>query len=541
MGRGRILGPHAHAKTMSATSTAAPTRRIELPSPPAVLASLLEETGKGEHAAVGRIAELCASDPNIAVEVLRLSNSPAYFRGHHVTSVRRAVGLLGLRSLRNLVLCAVARACVPAERVGGLDLGAFWEESLRRATANRLVAQKMGAAAAVVETAFTVGLLQDVGVLVLAQAMPEVAARWNDFLRLQPDERRQREREIFGTTHDAVAVDIMAEWCVPDDIAVPVVHHHAPDRAAEPHQFLTTVAALGEVVAAVLSADDRRRALDRARQMLLLAAGLDDDAIDDLLRTLGGEVEATGAALGIGVGQQPTLEEILQTANRGLVEMNLSYEQLVARLEEALAEKERLARELEQRNRELERLSITCPLTGLPNRRAFSGRIVYEVARIARSGGPLCVVYGDIDHFKKVNDTWGHAFGDQVLRMVAAILSDGLRQTDMVARVGGEEFAIVLPDTPLSGGRVVADKLGAALRSKVVATPTGERRAFTMSFGVAGAEGPAAFGVDVDAMARRLVRAADKALYASKEAGRDRATVVEPCVPWPATGVSRGT
>ncbi len=506
---------------------------VELPSLPSVLAALLQETARGEHASVAQIAKLCGNDPAIAVEVLRLSNAPAYYRGQPVTSVHRAVGLLGMRSLRNMLLCAVARACVPAESLGGLDLAAFWEDSLRRAVANRLVAGRMGLGMPVQETAFTLGLLQDVGVLVLARSNPDAAARWSEHRGDQPDERRALERTLFGTTHDALAEELARAWHLPDEVAGAMRYHHDPAGAPPRFGTLALTANVGEALAAVLSSDDPRRALERARQLLALVCETCAGGADDLIGALGAEVERTASALGMEVGAQPTLEQILREANRGLVEMNLSYEELVAELERTIAEKERLARELEQRNRDLEQLSITDPLTGLPNRRAFSGRLSYEVARVARSGGEVCVLYGDIDHFKKVNDTWGHDFGDEVLRTVAVVVGQSLRQTDFVARVGGEEFGIVLPDTPLSGGKVVGEKLLAALRAAQIRTPTKQRRAFTMSLGLAAAVGPADPSARIEAMAKRLVKAADKALYVSKSEGRDRLTVVDAPLPWP--------
>ena len=104
-------------------------------------------------------------------------------------------------------------------------------------------------------------------------------------------------------------------------------------------------------------------------------------------------------------------------------------------------------------------LSSRDALTGLANRRAFELAVAREVDRVARSGESALLLTLDIDHFKRVNDTWGHAAGDQVIRAVAQALMDSVRPMDLVARVGGEEFAIILPNCAVAIGQTVAERV----------------------------------------------------------------------------------
>lgn len=159
----------------------------------------------------------------------------------------------------------------------------------------------------------------------------------------------------------------------------------------------------------------------------------------------------------------------------------------------------------------------TDALTGLANRRAMREQLDYQKARHARSGAaPFAVVIADIDHFKRVNDTWGHDAGDLVLREVASRLKATVRQQDIVARWGGEEFMVLLPDTLPAGAATLAEKLRAVVAAAPVAC--GEAAvAVTSSFGVAGF--PCAGDVE------GAIKAADVALYAAKQAGRDRVMV----------------
>ncbi len=505
---------------------------LQVPSPPQVLAAIIREASDDAGVSMARLADLCTADPNVAVEILRLVNSPAYYRGDRVVSVQRAVAVLGTRSLRNLALCTAARACARPEELGEFDLRRFWEDSLRRAVAAQLVAQKAPEAGWEPSEAFTVGLLQDLGVVALVRTYPERAASWVEHAGAMPHVRREREIELFGVSHDQVLPQLAERWDLPPELAIPLVHHHEARAAPAGWGSRCRLLCQAELLASVLTCSDRRNALDQARQVLALDLGWDAAIVDDLVDELATQVEETARALGMEVAAQPSLEEILRSANRSLIALNMSYEDLVKKLERTLAEKEELARELARRNRELEQLSLSDALTGMPNRRAFSGRLSYEIARTARSGGDLVVLLGDVDRFKSVNDTWGHEFGDTVLKSVAAVLSGAVRQTDMAARVGGEEFAIILPGTDRVGALIVAEKILHALRARTLETPTGERRAFTISLGMVWVQGPVSRAIDTAAMASRIYRVADKALYASKEGGRDRVTEVPQPLPW---------
>ncbi len=166
---------------------------------------------------------------------------------------------------------------------------------------------------------------------------------------------------------------------------------------------------------------------------------------------------------------------------------------------------------------ELERLASTDPLTGLLNRRVFMERLEEQLLRYERDGSPVSVALLDVDHFKKVNDTYGHDFGDRVLVGLAGLLRDGVRKDiDVVARFGGEEFVVLLPDTDGPGARETADRLRAEFADLAFDSPLGTRR-FSASFGVA----DLTQGEDVTLLLKR----ADEALYRSKADGRNRVTL----------------
>ena len=166
-------------------------------------------------------------------------------------------------------------------------------------------------------------------------------------------------------------------------------------------------------------------------------------------------------------------------------------------------------------------LSSRDALTGLANRRAFEAALGREIDRVARSGEPALLLLLDIDHFKRVNDTYGHQAGDLVIRAVADALNDCVRPMDLPARVGGEEFAIVLPNCPPAFGQTVAERLRARIESQTIALPSLSTLGVTVSVG--GAYAPQW----VRSSPQLWLERADLQLYRAKAEGRNR-TCLEP-------------
>lgn len=178
----------------------------------------------------------------------------------------------------------------------------------------------------------------------------------------------------------------------------------------------------------------------------------------------------------------------------------------------------RLARRLREQNQLLSEESRTDGLSGLLNRRYWEDAVSAEFQRWKRYGRQTSLLMLDIDHFKSINDNYGHAVGDEVIRNVAAILRAALREEDVPARYGGEEFGILLPDTPAAGAEVIAERIRRRIEGAALARSA--LRA-TVSIGIAEI-GPE----DVDYTV--CISHADRALYAAKERGRNRSVRFQP-------------
>mgnify|MGYP002393284444 CR=1 FL=1 len=202
----------------------------------------------------------------------------------------------------------------------------------------------------------------------------------------------------------------------------------------------------------------------------------------------------------------------LQASSRDITERK-EYER---QLEDARRRLQANQESLVEANQRLAALASQDGLTGLKNRRAFEERMTEELARIRRSGQPVSLLLLDIDHFKAVNDSFGHPRGDEVLRTVARLFSRAIRDSDVAVRFGGEEFAVILPNTGVGG----AQDMGERLRLLIASAPW-EDRPITVSVGAATAESTS------EVTLGELIEQADRALYRSKQAGRNRVTLAE--------------
>jgi len=168
-----------------------------------------------------------------------------------------------------------------------------------------------------------------------------------------------------------------------------------------------------------------------------------------------------------------------------------------------------------------ERESLSDPLTGLANRRFLQEILLRELRRAQRSNQPVSLIVADIDHFKGVNDTYGHNVGDEVLEQVAGIMLSGVRATDFVVRYGGEEFVILLPETRLVDAQQVADKLRKTISDTIMESTS--RPGITLKVSLSA--GVSSFPVD-GGSGEELILKADKALYFAKQHGRNRVVTV---------------
>jgi diguanylate cyclase len=235
--------------------------------------------------------------------------------------------------------------------------------------------------------------------------------------------------------------------------------------------------------------------------------------VDSSAQEFGSRLEKNVSRLSEKPGED-VLGEVMAALQADTGKMQEAVHTLAANLQASRKGVEELKGALDNAQREM----ISDPMTGVFNRRGFEIKLG-EMLDKAREGVPLCLLMADIDHFKKVNDTFGHLFGDKVIGAVASALTANVKGQDTVARLGGEEFGILLPDTDPHGGMLLAEKVRAAVeRGKIRQNGKADSvGGVTISLGLT-AYIP---GESIDAFIGR----ADNALYASKGGGRNRVTL----------------
>jgi diguanylate cyclase (GGDEF)-like protein/PAS domain S-box-containing protein len=242
--------------------------------------------------------------------------------------------------------------------------------------------------------------------------------------------------------------------------------------------------------------------------------------VSALAAARGGQPREISLAVG---GRERTYDLLVSrvASHGGSLEAELLVLRDVTERKATELELERAREELRRANRELERLASTDPLTLLPNRRAFLDRLATELARARRRDERLSLAMLDLDHFKRVNDSRGHAAGDEMLRAVGRLLAESVREIDLAARLGGEEFALLLPATPVADAREAVERVRERFNALGLVAGDSRRTRITVSCGIA--EWDASAGGADD-----LLAAADRALYRAKSQGRDRVVVSEP-------------
>jgi diguanylate cyclase (GGDEF)-like protein len=276
------------------------------------------------------------------------------------------------------------------------------------------------------------------------------------------------------------------------------------DLEAERDRLRDAIARFGEALAATLDREQLERAIVETAVEAIGAAG-------------GMFVPPKGPVVRSGDLQGPDRLQLPLTAGRemfGILVLAAPQFEPEERLTAAsFAAHAVVALENERLHRIVERQALVDGLTGLANRRQGEETLSAEVSRANRFESPLAVVLCDLDDFKQLNDKHGHPAGDAVLREFAALLAVTMREADLAARWGGEEFLLVLTGTDAPGGLLLAERIRALLEERAILTPDGAAVSVTASFGVAGHV--------AGASENELVAAADAALYKAKRSGKN--------------------
>ena len=476
-----------------------------LPSLPAIAIEVIELVSQPD-VGIKRIAQTIQHDPALSSKILKTVNSSFYGQPKTISSVSQAIVVLGLETVRTL---ALGFSLVSNLRHGGgegFDHLTFWKRSLYSAVAARAIAKTAGVAQE--EEAFLGGLLQDLGMLAMAPVLGEL---YTELIRSAEGDFRKLfrlENETLETNHAEVGAALAESWRLPAILVEPIRHHETPRKMQGELAPLVYCVALGNHAADVFMEESPGEALRDYFKACERWLSLEPVESEPLLGDIMPHATEMRRLFDLPTGDMGHADEILARANETLLELNMSAHQRQS--------------ELQQKNQQLTVQAETDPLTGIANRGKFNAVIREGFDHAKLNGTPMSVLFLDADHFKKFNDTYGHATGDRVLIAIGKLLTEVSPERAVPCRYGGEEFSVILPGLDRRSAAKLAEEIRTAIESCPVDSDEGEPLRVTASIGVATLE---------DGCFERpeqLVKAADQGVYAAKAAGRNAVRVYAP-------------
>lgn len=462
-----------------------------------------------------QIAAVLANDPALATKTLRVANSSLYGRSRQAQNLRQAITILGLNATVTLALGFSLTACLRDARDTQLDLDQYWRRALLSALAARLLGAELEMRS--LEELFLGGLLQDMGILALDAALPgEYATLVSGFT--DHDALVIREHEALDVDHRHAGAWLMREWGVPEYLSMAALSSHDTGHRGMPEDiapFAGCVAVSGRIADIYLH-EDTTFATAKAVDVAASCLGLSSQALSGVLVKMAEslpEIETLferpvlSATQAIGLTDQA--RELLTSRNLQLLH--------------AAAEARTREEELQNLADRLHEVARRDELTGVYNRRHFNAVLAEEFEQAQAHDWPLSLAYLDLDHFKSVNDRYGHQAGDTVLTTLAGHIQSLLRRDDLLARYGGEEFVLLMPGIDYEAAVLVVERIRAAAEALEYRLDSGQTLQVTLSVGIAAYPG----GETAMQKPSDLLQTADNALYRAKRQGRNRIVVAE--------------
>ncbi|MGA2442366.1 MAG: GGDEF domain-containing protein [Tepidisphaeraceae bacterium] len=469
-----------------------------LPSLPGVAIRVLELV-KQENSSLGTVAKVISSDPALSAKVIRTVNSSFYGLPHHVGTINHALVLLGMQTVKTLALGFSLVSTINSKKSAKFDYLRFWRQSLYSAVAARTLDKTLKRHAH--EEAFLAGLLSDIGTLAMHQAIGEP---YDELLAISQGDQVELirlSREKFDLDHAEVGGMLAEHWKFPQVLVEPIRQHHQLARRGHQFRPLTEIVYVGVLCGQVFSAK-RTGLVQLATRELRSRFQFDQATITSLLAQIDSQTKELANLFEVTISPGRTIADIEQEARQMLVEMSLQTQMR--------------SQQLASENKHLERQAATDGLTGLGNRMALTHFLADALAESQRAAEPVSLLFLDIDKFKDVNDTHGHQTGDEVLQRLGNLLRSLTKNTDLAARYGGEEMAVVLRKCDSQQAIEVAERIRAAIQAECFDCD-GKSFRVTSSIGVATDAPSGRFGSCDD-----LIAAADHAVYSAKKAGRNR-------------------
>ncbi len=486
-----------------------------LPSLPTIAIEVLRIFSDPD-APIQKIANLVQADPAIATKLLKAANSSRFGLPRKVADLRQAITLMGKAKVTPIILSfSLASESIESEEHSA-NFKRYWLRSFVQATAGEVIGSIYGPGFAA--ECFTISLLAGIGQLGLLKQGPAEYLQCTERAKSGEATLDEIERDVYGMTHKEISIEMLEQSGLPQrcvDAITATISGKQFVPADEETRRLADVTCAADAFARYLCDTDCGIAMVVLQDRLAMMES-SVLTVEKLTAEVRVKIDESSALFNVDPSVLPNPENLLQDALDQLSDFTeRMHEGLDNELPvELVAENGRL----KQRVEDLIRQTNTDALTGIANRGFFDRRLNELTQQCLRCQWRMGIAVVDIDHFKKVNDTYGHQAGDHILQVVAHALADAVRANETLARYGGEEFAVLMEDIQTDGMQIMGERLRAKIEGLRISFE-GQNIPVTISIGIATAIPTS------DNFGLQLFTKADSALYVAKHEGRNRICV----------------
>jgi len=492
-----------------------------LPSVPSVALRLLD-LSRDLETSTKDIVETIKSDPALAVKILKSSNSSYFGFRSEIKTLEQAVPIIGRTVITSLALSF----SLSNEAVQDGPLKEHYRQYWLKSIVVAAAAEKLPhhGAASLSSELFMSGLLVDLGQLAMLKTLRSEYASVLEECVTSARPLCEVEQEHLAFTHAELGAELMRRWKLPASLSSATAYHHAgpgdfEEQAGEDGDLIRALIVAG-AVGEYFCSPHTAQALSYLKTVAAEFYDLSSEDLNAYLEQVDVRIKEAADLLNTKTDDLLSPSDLMAQAMEQLAEISIQAD-LQKRQADSLTQRmEEERRKLQDQNEKLQEQVFRDPLTGLYNRRFFDEALGHEIKRAMRQGNAIGVLFLDVDHFKSLNDTHGHKFGDTVLMRIGEILQDCVRSSDIAARYGGEEFVVLAVDTSEAGLKTFAERIRESI----------EREYFQNGVQVVPVTASVGGVVSVPSaeesgLQHRLVESADAAMYESKRRGRNCITL----------------
>lgn len=479
-----------------------------LPSIPSMALKVIEAS-KDPDISLSEVASIISSDPAIVVKLLKIANSSVYSQRRSVNNLREALTLLGFNASLTIALSFSLMNSLKNNNPFAANYEAFWRRSIMSASIARLLGSILGIKK--LEELFLVGLLQDLGVLVLSCIKISPYESSDDFIH--HEDRVHLEKDNLGLDHSLVGAWLLKSWKLPDKLVNAVMYSHSFDpevlkKNAANNDFNYCLNFSG-VIADLWLDENAKNKLEDTMDATKMFLGIDKAGFNQLLFDINNILPEISELFEISLISEGERERILNEARDLMLERSVQF---IKQSEEDRREVEHIS----QKVKVVEKINQRDHLTSVFNRRHIEIILEEEYESSNINKWPLSLAFIDIDDFKGINDKYGHLAGDEILKFISSFFSKNIRETDMLARYGGDEFLLMLPGATSDIAKSLLERLLTLFKKEAKQNINGVDVLSSVSIGIATHMDKNDFNTQ-----KEFMNAADKALYQAKEKGKN--------------------